>query len=320
MPIEFPCPRCTQQLRVPDTAAGKEAKCPKCGEIARIPVPVAASQPAWGFSDRQAEPKPGGTPFASPSANPYAAPAPVTFTDARQSFGSLPIAPQAVGVEPILGHAWEVWKANLGLLVGVTVVAMIINFVSRGILDVVEREISRNDPQTGAIFGLLLLLVRQAVQIFLGIGQTRIALKLARGEQAHFGELFSGGPWFFPAYLMVAGYWIALIIGVAFLVVPGVLLALVFWPFYFLYIDDKTTALESIATAPNVSANNWGTAFILGLLSLGIIILGLLTLCIGIIFAAPLVTMIWAVAYLMMAGQLPPGQQYRGYEPKYYPA
>ena len=49
MPIEFLCPSCSKQLRVPDAAAGKKAKCPSCEAICAIPVPastpVAATPP-----------------------------------------------------------------------------------------------------------------------------------------------------------------------------------------------------------------------------------------------------------------------------------
>jgi hypothetical protein len=52
---------------------------------------------------------------------------------------------------------------------------------------------------------------------------------------------------------------------------------------------------------------------ILWLVSVGIIIVGLLAFCVGIILAAPLVSVLWATAYLMMSGQLPPQPQYVKY-------
>ncbi len=39
MPIDFPCPICQKLLRVPDEAAGKQARCPQCSSV--VPVPVA---------------------------------------------------------------------------------------------------------------------------------------------------------------------------------------------------------------------------------------------------------------------------------------
>jgi phage FluMu protein Com len=41
MPIEFRCSQCGQLLRVPETAAGKQARCPKCRMLMPVPVDVA---------------------------------------------------------------------------------------------------------------------------------------------------------------------------------------------------------------------------------------------------------------------------------------
>src|SRR3954454_9098726 len=37
MTIEFRCSQCNQLLRVPDTAAGKNARCPKCQALMLVP-------------------------------------------------------------------------------------------------------------------------------------------------------------------------------------------------------------------------------------------------------------------------------------------
>ena len=83
MPIEFRCSACDKLLRVPDDAAGKQAKCPECGEIIDVPPPdsPAAPPPAadqfapsggpWSSGPAAQKPAPGGpddtNPFASPS-------------------------------------------------------------------------------------------------------------------------------------------------------------------------------------------------------------------------------------------------------------
>jgi hypothetical protein len=50
----------------------------------------------------------------------------------------------------------------------------------------------------------------------------------------------------------------------------------------------------------------------LGLLAFGIMLAGCAALCVGILFAAPLVTMIAVTAYLMMSGQLSVQYGYTG--------
>ncbi len=38
MPIDFNCPTCKKLLRVPDGAAGRQAKCPQCGNVVLVPA------------------------------------------------------------------------------------------------------------------------------------------------------------------------------------------------------------------------------------------------------------------------------------------
>jgi hypothetical protein len=68
-----------------------------------------------------------------------------------------------------------------------------------------------------------------------------------------------------------------------------------------------------------MTEGNWGTAFLLALLSVGIYLLGIAALCVGVLFAAPLVSMMWVVAYLMMSGQLSPYPLYNPAMPQPQP-
>jgi hypothetical protein len=77
-----------------------------------------------------------------------------------------------------------------------------------------------------------------------------------------------------------------------------------FWPFYWIVVDDKAPALESFSVARMITSENMGTTALLWLSSVGFIILGLLALCIGVLFAAALVSVMWSTAYLMMSGQI----------------
>jgi hypothetical protein len=253
---------------------------------------------------------PGTAPFgAGQSVNPYASPLGTVAQAKPSPLQSLPINPQQVAMDPIFNFAWQIWKVNLGLLVGVTVIMMAISYAVSLVFSGGQFALMQNDQMEAAqIVNILGSIVSNVVQIFLGIGQTQIALKLARGQAANFSDLFNGGSLFLP----VLG--VSILSGIMFswvswrLIVPGIILILMFWPTYYLVVDQKAGIIESFSVAMRITQGNWGTAFVLALLSLGISLLGCAALCIGLLFAAPLVTMIWAVAYLMMSGQLP--QQY----------
>lgn len=310
MSIEFVCPNCGQLLRVPDTAAGKPARCPKCETVNTIPA-EASGAPASPFSDA-APPSPTlSTPTPTgPDVNPYISPTADSYAAKPGPVEARPVQNQVVDAGAVINYALEIWKANLGLLVGAFVVATLVStavdFVTGFFQGMLEH--GNVDDATAAILAMVILggnLASFAVDIFFGIGQATIALKLARRQPAEFSDLFSAGRRFWPvlgASILAA---IALVAGFILCIVPAIVLMLFYWPFYYLLVDEKATVFESFSLARTVTRGNVGTTFLLWLASVGIMILGLLACFIGIIFAGPLCSMIFAVGYLMMAGQIP---------------
>jgi hypothetical protein len=66
MTIEFHCSQCNQLLRVPDAAAGKQARCPKCQALMTVPAGAVAPPPQAGAGEFG-----GGPPPAPPPAHPF---------------------------------------------------------------------------------------------------------------------------------------------------------------------------------------------------------------------------------------------------------
>ncbi len=324
MSIEFRCPQCQKLLRVPDESAGAKAKCPQCSAIAEVPAPGlaepdgleglsglpqgGADNPFSGGSQPfQSAAKPGAgepvNPYSSPTSGSAAAPAKPSFT------GEL--VPTPVDVGSVISYAWEVWKSNLGILVGITVIVFVVNFgfgAMQGAVNAVFEQ--QGSPEVGAAIGFVISIIGNLIQIFLGIGQAQIILKLLRGQPADFGDLFGGGPFFLSVFgaSILAG--LALFAGAIACIVPAILLMLFFWPFYWLIVDRKAGAIESFGMAYPFAKLNAGTTFVIWLASIGIMLVGFMALCVGVIFAAPLVSVMWGTAYLMMSGQVSPRPQY----------
>ena len=107
-------------------------------------------------------------------------------------------------------------------------------------LGILQGALEKDAPEASIGVAIIGNVVSNLVQIFLGIGQAIISLKVARGMPATVGDLFSGGPRFLPVLgaSILAG--IALLAGMMLCIVPGVLLAIWFWPFYFLIVEEKT--------------------------------------------------------------------------------
>ncbi|HUG69210.1 MAG TPA: hypothetical protein VMM76_15775 [Pirellulaceae bacterium] len=324
MPIEFRCPQCQKLLRVPDESAGAKARCPQCSAIVDVPAQRFASsgsqetpgdlppaQVANPFAQDTSPLQPTAKPASSDPVNPYSSPAASYESTRAKPFLSSDLEPTSVDAGSVISYAWEVWKSNLGILVGITVVVIAVNFgfgAVQGVINAIFEQ--QGNAEVGAIFSFVISIFSNLVQIYLGIGQAQIVLKLLRGQNAEFGELFGGGPLFLPVFgaAFLAG--LALIVGMIACIVPGILLMLFFWPFYWLVVDRKAAAIESFGMALPFGQANVGTTFVLWLASVGIMLAGFLALCVGVVFAAPLVSLLWGTAYLMMSGQLRVKPQY----------
>lgn len=326
------CPKCANLMQVPSAGGFAEAPPPPpptgAGGMPSFgaPAPAAASS-GDPFSFLKAgggaqgggppNPPPATSPFgaagaaapiggASSTVNPYASPVGLPVQFKPSPIAGLPINPQRVAMDPIFNYAWQVWKVNLGLLVGVTVIIMAISMAISMVISGVQFALDQGDQHEAALAVYFLgQIISYVVQTFLGLGNVQIALKLARGQPAEFTDLFGGGPLFLPVVGISLLTGIMYSVGFALLIVPGVILMLMFWPTYYLVADQKTGVLESFSVAQRITEGNWGTAFVLALLIVFVFFAGCAALCIGLLFAAPLITMIGAVAYLMMSGQIP---------------
>ncbi|MFH1267212.1 MAG: hypothetical protein ABIK89_15900 [Planctomycetota bacterium] len=66
---------------------------------------------------------------------------------------------------------------------------------------------------------------------------------------------------------------------------------------------NQAEIIESIELSMKVTQGNKLTLFLLGIVSFGLILAGFLMCCVGVIFTAPLATLMGVVAYLAMTGQ-----------------
>jgi hypothetical protein len=261
--------------------------------------------------------------------NPYASPS--GFDAPWQGrFGDAEVGNQQITVSAILNEANVLWQNQLGLLIGMTVLMFVIiagfQLIGSQVLLHVVGRIHWNLvwPASSLLWlGMLVL------QTFLTVGQIQLCLKMCRREPFEFSDLFNGGSRFVPALMAsliveIPSEVLATLARLAFDELLGLsgndariasvwlmgLVALVFnllfWPYYYLVIDEKASVLESFGMAYRVTEGNRATSFLMWLCSALIILVGLLACIVGVVAAIPLTMMMQAVAYLMMSGQMPP--------------
>jgi hypothetical protein len=220
-----------------------------------------------------------------------------------------------VDVSDVISHAFECWKRDLGILVVATLVAYLASSVISipGAIIVVVLQVNGEDG-IAAVINIASSLLSFPIQTYFIMGLTSIALASARGQQVELGMIFYRGDNAMRAF--GATLLFGLLLGVATMacIVPGIIVAVLYWPFYHIVIDKRVGLGEDFSLARIVTTENSGATILLALVAFAIISLGALACCIGGLFAIPLTMVMWATAYLMMSGQLQykrPGSQYQ---------
>ena len=177
---------------------------------------------------------------------------------------------------------------------------------------------------SGLMVGLLSIMSLGICAGPLQLGYTRVCLKVVRGEQATFDDLFSGFQQFLPAFLLallqglVLLPWLAGSIGLNIWATvidePGMSLGLqlaskvielvmklavapfMVWIWFSLAagVPDPLTALRESVT---LTGRNFGRVLLLTICGNIIAMLGVFACCIGVLFTAPLLPLIFASAY-----------------------
>ncbi len=245
------------------------------------------------------------------SENPYAPPSfsGPSYTSSAVG-GNLEIRNVKADINDILSYSIKVWKENLGTLVCATLIVFGVSFAFAFVSAIVEAMLKGGfeAPATpvSAIFSLVFSLTSNVVQVFIGIGHLQLLLALLRGRQASLGMLFGGGERLLPTIGVSILLGLAVMAGLILLIIPGIIVILFYWPAYSLVVDRKTPVMEAFSLARVITKGNELTTFLMGLLSMGIVLIGFLALCIGIVFAQPLAMLLFACGYLVMSGQLDP--------------
>ncbi len=167
-------------------------------------------------------------------------------------------------------------------------------------------DILRASVTSGEGISIVLLpmgIVCALLSLFLTVGLTRMNLASARGAHAKIGMLFSGGPY----YLRVLGaailFWALVIIGLAFLIVPGIYVMLTYWPYKYFLVDTDCSVSESFRLARQYTVGHRWSFLRVAILSVLTYFVGILCLGVGVFVAMPIVSLMWAVAYLAITGQ-----------------
>jgi hypothetical protein len=215
----------------------------------------------------------------------------------------------------VLSRAWVIYQTHLGTLIGAFLISVGIKgavwLASQAVQFGVQLAVfgglrgANPIPALIAIYGIsfVLMIVQFAVASFIDAGYCLLLLRVVRGENFELADMFSGGRFFWRFFWGNLLFALMYGLGLILLIIPGILVLLAFWPFLYVIVDHNVGVIESFKRSAELTSGNYGACFIIALATLGINLLGLLAICVGLLFSIPLTVLMFTVAYCLMSGQ-----------------
>jgi hypothetical protein len=255
-------------------------------------------------------------------ANPYAPPG---FDDGGfvpPGGGGVAGTPQPWEVGEVLKLSWEIIKRQPILVVVVFGVYLITNLP--GSVGNLLAAVGLLDPASTELLVVTLggTFIGGVLGVFLQIGQLKMFVAAARGQQADFGLLLSGADRFFPLIAMSIVMLFAIFIGLLALCVGAVIVSLGLMLAQYYLIDAKQGVIESLKTSWEVTKGNRLNLLVYLLVCFGLMIVGICAFCVGMFVAMAIFMAGLAVIYLRSAGETvtggaPPEPTPHPYAPQY---
>ncbi|MCA9082046.1 MAG: hypothetical protein KDA58_15900 [Planctomycetaceae bacterium] len=325
MTIEFQCGECGRTLRTADDKAGRRCKCPECGTILDVPAESAGESP--GVYDAEEIPFVAGESGTPTDEDRRICPAcgeeiSVRATECRHCGEDLVgdasgrgrrkrsrggWQPTVIDAGEVVSVAWERFKDQMGVAIGLIVVGGMVNMMASMPQNVLGQmlengAVGRDMLPVVIVMQLGFVALGFVVQSWLSVGTAIAMLKISRGQAARIEDLFTGGPYLLRMMGNSIVFGLGMVIGLLLLVVPGILFVLTFWPFLYVLVDRDERGLDPLFLSREITSGNWGSIFLLCVISVVVNFLGLMCLCVGMLFTVPLTYLYFGVAYDMMTG------------------
>lgn len=213
---------------------------------------------------------------------------------------------RTIDIQALYRYSWKLFTTYAAFIIGIMVTYYILAIVPRIYYLLTMPE----EPTMQTQFTSLILTL---IQLYLGLGFTKIMLLLLDNNFAQVSDLLSGFRMFVSYFVASFLYGFGVMVGLFLLVIPGIFIAvrLQFYPFYI--IEQGDTGIAALYKSYYATENMTLELFLFGITVLIANLLGAALLGVGIIISYPITTAATAIIYkgLIKESQHFPGERYR---------
>ncbi|WP_341358145.1 hypothetical protein V5H98_10105 [Georgenia sp. M64] len=211
-----------------------------------------------------------------------------------------------VSVGEAFRYAWQAFKVNAGPWVLAALVMLVVSSTGTSI----ERTIRNAGAPSGDAGWVMMTfdpaaslvnIIFTIINFAIGAALVSAALRTVDGRRIQVGDFLSV-PNFLQALLAAVLLSLAMFVGILLLVIPGLIIGVLGMFYLHFAIDRRLSAVDSLRASFVLVKDNLGTAVLLILAALGVVILGALALVVGLLVAFPLVVIASAFVYRRLTG------------------
>lgn len=198
-----------------------------------------------------------------------------------------------LSVKECFSFAWQTFKSRPWLFIQVGLLLFLINMAVNVIQTLIDMVATPAGEPTMAIIGLVSAFMGVGISFLISMGETAFFLRAHDDVNAvSLRTLWNPKPfWKFVGVSILAG--LSILVGLIFLIVPGIILGILLMFVGYLVIEEKLGPIAAFKKSIALTKGNLAQLFLLSLAVLGLNILGFFALLVGLFVSIP-------VSFLMM--------------------
>lgn len=207
---------------------------------------------------------------------------------------------QNLSIGDAVSVGWQIAKQNVLLVMGISLVALAAPMVPSFIAD----ELSKAGDNF-AILSLLFGLASFGIGIVTSIGIISIALKFINQQKPRVAEVFTTYRYFFRYCVASVLFSLMVMLGLIFLIIPGLILAIRCGMYGYFIIDQNLGPVDALKASFRITKGKWWSLTSI-YLTLGLInLVGFLALLVGYLFTYMVAAIAVAYVYkVLVAGEV----------------
>lgn len=198
-----------------------------------------------------------------------------------------------------LSFGWKIMKENIGFFIVVLIIMGVIQFAPQKLADSLQKS-------KAVLASLGVSIIATILNVLVQMGAIKICLKLYDGQKAELVDLFLSYRKFFSYLFASILYFLIAIGGLILLIVPGIIWMIRFQFFGYFIVDKDLGPVQALKKSYAITKGNAWNLLIFGILTIGVIILGILALLIGLFAAIPTVMVAVVFVYRFLLKQEEP--------------